>query len=142
MQQLSASLQLSNHPLGAPRGHSFTHPFINDALQWWTYCGQGPAGRTQMNDLFIYSYTRLFNNDLLRSYSVWSTSPRNMWGESREARNSLYLFIIEVELIYNVVLLSAVQQSDSVIHTYTFIFISFSIMVYHRLLNIVPCAVQ
>ena len=41
-------------------------------------------------------------------------------------------------------LISTVQQSDSVIHiyTYTFFFIFFSIVVYHRIVNIVPCAVQ
>ena len=50
----------------------------------------------------------------------------------------LSLFLIEVELIYNVVLISAVQQSDSVIHTYTFFFIFSSIMVFLRILNIVP----
>ena len=38
-------------------------------------------------------------------------------------------------------LVSAVQQSDSVIHLYIFFFICFSIMVYHRILNIVLCAV-
>ena len=43
-------------------------------------------------------------------------------------------------MIYSVVLISAVQQSDSVIHLYTFFFIFFSIMVYARILNIVPCA--
>ena len=32
-------------------------------------------------------------------------------------------FFIEVWLIYNVVLISAVQQSDSVIHIYTFFFV-------------------
>ena len=32
------------------------------------------------------------------------------------------LFFIEVQLIYSVVLISAVQQSDSVIHIYTFFF--------------------
>ena len=52
------------------------------------------------------------------------------------------IYFIEVQLIYTVVLISAVQQSDSVIHMYTFFFILFSIMVYHRILNIVPCAVQ
>ena len=36
-------------------------------------------------------------------------------------------------------LISAVQHSDSVIHRYTFFFIFFSIMVYHRILNIVAC---
>ena len=51
------------------------------------------------------------------------------------------IYFIEVQLIYNVVLISAVQQSDSVIHIYTFFFIFFSIMVYHRILNIVPCVI-
>ena len=36
----------------------------------------------------------------------------------------------------------AVQQSDSVIQFSTFSFIFFSIMVSHRILNIVPCSVQ
>ena len=46
-------------------------------------------------------------------------------------------------MIYNVVLISAVQQSDLYIYIYTHIlFIFFSSMVYHRILNIVPCAVQ
>ena len=45
-------------------------------------------------------------------------------------------------MIYNVVLISAVQQSDSVIHIYTFFFIFFVIMVYPRVLNIVPCAIE
>ena len=37
------------------------------------------------------------------------------------------IFFIEVQLIYNVVLISAVQQSDSVIHIYTF----FSMFFFH-----------
>jgi len=37
---------------------------------------------------------------------------------------------------------SAVTTSDSVIHIHTFLFIFFSIMVYPRILNIVPCAIQ
>ena len=46
----------------------------------------------------------------------------------------------EVQLIYSV-LISTVQQSDSVIHTYTLFFI-LPIMVYPRILNVVPCAIQ
>ena len=38
----------------------------------------------------------------------------------------------EVQLIYNVVPISAVEQSDSVVHIYTLFFI-YSIMVYHRI---------
>ena len=49
---------------------------------------------------------------------------------------------IEVQLIYNVALISAVQQNDSVIHIYTLFFIFFSIMVYPRILNIVLCATR
>ena len=38
---------------------------------------------------------------------------------------------------------SVVQQSDSVMHIiYSFFFILFSIMVYRRILNIVPCAIH
>ena len=41
-------------------------------------------------------------------------------------------------------LLSDIQQSDSVVHIYIYIFffIFFSILVYYRVLNIVPCAIQ
>ena len=45
-----------------------------------------------------------------------------------------------LELIPNAVLISAVQQRDSVTHTRTFFVIFFSFMVYHRILNTVPFA--
>ena len=54
----------------------------------------------------------------------------------------LKIYFIEVQLIYNVVLISTIQQSDSIIHMYAFCFIFFSIMVYHRILTITPCAIQ
>ena len=54
----------------------------------------------------------------------------------------LMFFFIEVELIYNVVSISAVQQGDSVIHRDILFFIFFSIMVYPRRLDIVPCAID
>lgn len=38
------------------------------------------------------------------------------------------------------VLISAAQQGDSAIHTYMFSF--FFIMIYHRILHIVQCAIQ
>ena len=44
-------------------------------------------------------------------------------------------------MIYNVVLISAVQQSDLVIYMYIF-FIFIFVMVYHRILNIVLCGLQ
>jgi len=58
----------------------------------------------------------------------------------------LNLFFIEVELIYNVVLVSSVQQSDSVlyiyIHTHTHSFSYFSIMIFYKILNTVCCTTQ
>ena len=42
---------------------------------------------------------------------------------------------IEVELNCNVVLITIIQQSDSVIDIYIFFFIFFSFMVYHKILN-------
>ena len=57
------------------------------------------------------------------------------------------LFLIEAQLIYNVVPIPTVQQSDSFVHICTFFFLFFSIMVYHRILNIVchilgPCCLS
>ena len=52
---------------------------------------------------------------------------------------SHFLFF-EVQLIYKVVLISAIQQSDSVIHVHSFHILF--IMVYQKILDIVLCAVQ
>ena len=49
-----------------------------------------------------------------------------------------FFFWSVVLLIYSVVSITAIQQSDSVILIYAFFFIFFSIVVYHRILNIVP----
>ena len=54
-----------------------------------------------------------------------------------------FFFFAEVLLIYSLVSLSAVQQSDSVIHIQILFFRTFfSIMVYYIILNIVPCDIQ
>lgn len=56
----------------------------------------------------------------------------------------LFVCLIEVQLLYNVVLISRVQHSDSVIHTHTQIFFLrfFSIVAYYEILDVVPCAIQ
>lgn len=53
-----------------------------------------------------------------------------------------FSFLIEVQLIYGVALVSGVQPSDSVFRTYTFFFRLFSSIVYHKILNIFSSAVQ
>ena len=58
----------------------------------------------------------------------------------------LSFFLIEVLLIYNVVLVSGVQQSDSIIYIYRYryilFFIFFSIIGNYKIWNTVPCAIQ
>ena len=49
-------------------------------------------------------------------------------------------------MTYSVVLIAVVQESDSLIYIYIYIYIQFFIflyfMVYHRIINIAPCAIQ
>ena len=52
-------------------------------------------------------------------------------------------YFIEMYLIYNVVLVSGVQQSDSVIqHIYLFFSRFFSLIGYCKMLTLGPCAIQ
>ena len=72
----------------------------------------------------------------------------------RWTKGSLYFFIsnmffkflsyIEQWLIYNVELASGIRQSDSFIriHMYLFYFKFFPHLSYHKILSIVPCAIQ
>ena len=53
-----------------------------------------------------------------------------------------FIFLIGVWLIYNVVLVSDIQQSDSVIYIYLLFFRNFSIIDYFKILNIVLCVIQ
>ena len=54
-----------------------------------------------------------------------------------------FYFLLEVYLIYNAMLVSGIQQSDSVIHTYVCIFFRFfSLIGYYKILSIVPCTIQ
>ena len=57
-------------------------------------------------------------------------------------------FLNEIQFICSVVLVSGVQQSDSVIYIYIrthiciFFFIFFSLRGYYKILSIVPCAIS
>ena len=58
---------------------------------------------------------------------------------------NVLFFLIEVYLIYNIMLVSNIQQSDSIIHIDIYIPIFFSLdtfIVYYKILIIVPCAMQ
>ena len=63
--------------------------------------------------------------------------------DSRQATSRVWSFLIEVYLICSVLLVSSVQKSDSVIHTYIYIFFfRFSIICYCKILSIVPSALH
>ena len=49
--------------------------------------------------------------------------------------------LVEIQLVYNIVLVSGIQQSDSVIHIHN-LFRLFSIISYYKILNILPCAIR
>ena len=52
------------------------------------------------------------------------------------------IYIVYIYMIYNVVLVSAIQLSDSVIHIHLFFFRFFPHIGYYKILNRVPCAIQ
>ena len=54
----------------------------------------------------------------------------------------LFICFIKVSLIYNVVPISAVQQSDPAVHAFFFSYYLPSSMFYPKRLDTVPCAVQ
>ena len=51
-------------------------------------------------------------------------------------------FLIEVQLSHNIVSISALQQSDSIVLINMYFLIFFFIMIYHRILNIGLCAIE
>jgi len=52
----------------------------------------------------------------------------------------VFFFLIEIQLIYNSVLISGVQQSGSIIHIYILFQVLFPLDCY-KILNIIPCAI-
>ena len=82
--------------------------------------------------------------------TIWETlDPRILLQEHLLQKQTLsffpqHLFYIALELIDDAVLVSGVQQSDSVIHTlcYLFFFKLFSLLGHYRILSKVPCAKQ
>ena len=51
-----------------------------------------------------------------------------------------FLFLIEIQLIYNAVLVSGVLRSDLIIHIHILSYFFF-IIGYYKILNIVTCAI-
>ena len=75
--------------------------------------------------------------------SLQSTDELPATGKESKFKES-GIFYFEIQLIYNVAPTLAIQQSDSALHIHAFFFkkIFFSIMVYPRRSDIVPCGIQ
>ena len=76
----------------------------------------------------------------LSPYS-WPHLQPALRGEAAVPAYRLFYFT-EVYLIYNIVLASGVEQSDSVIHIYIFFLRFFSLLSCYKTLSGVPCATQ
>ena len=89
------------------------------------------------------SIDMLGNNLSVSNISFRKLHPAE-WSYNRKTLQSFLklFFKIEVSLIYNVLLISAIQPSDLIIYIYTFFSVLFSILGYPRILNRVPCAKQ
>ena len=98
--------------------------------------GLGPFTLIVTTDIFAFISALSLVLSLCPTFSMFHPHFL-MKFRTNETHHFLKIYFTEVQLIYNVVLIPAVQQIDSVIHIYTFFFIFFSIMVYHRILNIV-----
>ena len=93
----------------------------------------------------ILSYKPMYFSVLLLLYtiSLASMTPINATTQHLHKTTSfkkLYFIIVDLQYCVNF----CYTANDSVIHIYTFIyfFIFFSIIVYYRILNIVPCVIQ
>ena len=96
-------------------------------------------------------HLRIFQNQRNSTYApdIWHSLTQIIFPAEHEdsseylqrSMKSFYFNFTEVQLIYNAVLITAVQQSDLVIHTCMLLHF-FSIMVYHKILNIAPCGIQ
>ena len=124
---------------------------------WWSpvcffsfTCTFGTISKKTLTNSWSWRFTPMFSSKsftvLFRSLAhfeliLWDSSPNSFF----LFFFALNFFLTEIELIYNVVLVSDVQQSDSVIHIYKYIYsfyMFFSIIGYYKTLSIVPCAIQ
>ena len=106
-------------------------------LWCWEGLGAGGEGDDRGWDGWMASLTR-WTWVWVNSGSWWWTGRPGMlqfMGSQRVKHD----WVIELNWV-----ITTVQQSDSMIHThtYTFFFIFFSIMFYHRILTVIPCAIQ
>lgn len=67
------------------------------------------------------------------------TLPQDHCPETQSLKTALsFVCLIEVGLIYTVVLVSVTQQSDPFIYIHVQFFVSFSMIGYYKIVNIVP----
>ena len=94
-----------------------------------------------MSDSLLMSSKALKEYKISKKQNKTKQNKKNTKQQQKKTSIYYFLFHIVVQLIYNVVLFSGLQKSDSVIYIYKMSQF-FSIIGYNTILNIVPCAVQ
>ena len=99
--------------------------------------------RKKIRDIYLcLNACQILPGQSYDSKTLWVTKQISKPQEGTINFFKLKKIFTKVQLIYNVVPISAVQQSDPVIHIYILFLILSSVTVYPKRLTIVPCAVQ
>ena len=94
-----------------------------------------------MSDSLLMSSKALKEYKISKKQNKTKQNKKNTKQQQKKTSIYYFLFHIVVQLIYNVVLFSGLQKSDSVIYIYK-LSQFFSIIGYNTILNIIPCAVH
>ena len=112
-----------------PQGHKESD--MTEVTEHKHTCAEGHTQFYLVKNSVVFQHRKL--NYTTHANSVISEKVLLFWG--------LFIFI-ELYLIYNVKLVADVQHSYSVIHKCLFFLRSFSLIGYHKILSLVPCAIQ
>ena len=122
---------------------TYNYLFLNNIFIW--YCYQGDSNLMEIWECsLLFNFCKYFEKDRCKFFLV--EFPVNLLGSELFGDdfggNFLKLIFTGVQLIYNVVSVSGVQQSESVMHIHISLFLRFYFHVGHyKVLNRVPCAI-
>ena len=146
------SIPGSGRSPGEGNGNALQYSCLENPMDrgaWWYTVPQGRKESDTTERLhFHFHYTlgrRSFSMKGMKNFEIRSPAVLQ-YGRAIQEKQKVFLFKIFILLKYSwfTMLCSFLlwkMQSDSVIHMHIF-FIFISIMVYHRILNIVPCTIE
>ena len=121
-------------------GLVLTHPILWGEKQEYSgnHLGKlcGNCGLMQASSLRIIQGDQLIAKSLRARLQISSPPP------TASTVLGGFFFFIELQLTYSVVPISCKHSKATQLYTYILFYVFFSIVVYYRILNIVPCATQ